>query len=107
MAHVMVLEQLATFLTLRLANPDSSEPVPAVQSEASISRSRAGRNDKLHSCTLQRSFTVESTLKKNLIPSDGPSFKTFEGAKCKVSGLPGGGGGVTFVENHVHKLLQI
>ena len=36
MAHVTVLEQLATFLTLSLANPDSSTPLRAVWSEASI-----------------------------------------------------------------------
>lgn len=40
-AHVTVLEQLATFLSLSLPNPESSEPLRAVRSEASVACDRA------------------------------------------------------------------
>ena len=41
MAHVTVLEQLATFLTLSLADAEGSEPLRAVRREASVARSKA------------------------------------------------------------------
>ena len=41
MAHVNMLEQLATFLSLSLPEPENSEPLHAVRSEAAVARSKA------------------------------------------------------------------
>ena len=47
-AHVTVLEQLNTFLTLTLPNPESSELVRAARSEATTAHKRA---EEMVTCT--------------------------------------------------------
>ena len=40
-AHANLLEQLATFFSLSLPEPETSEPLRAVRSEAAVARSKA------------------------------------------------------------------
>ena len=59
MAHVTLLEQLATFLAVSSADPEGSEPLRAMRSEASIARCRAEQMVMCTNiCTLQCSFTL-------------------------------------------------
>ena len=54
LAHVTVLEQFVTFVTLSLPDPENSEPLLAARREASLARSRAEEmvsSNNMHSYT--------------------------------------------------------
>ena len=87
--QVTVLEQLNTFLTLSLPDPESSELVRAVRSEAITARRTAEQMvTYTHTYTkpyiifrLQQSSemsALEDTLKEKFSPSDGPFFRSLE-----------------------------
>ena len=54
-----LLEQLATFLALKLADPEDDEPLRGVRSEASIARSRAEQMVIIHTlqCSLNSHYS--------------------------------------------------
>ena len=116
MAHVTLQEQLATFLSLNLADPEDSEPLHGVRNEASSARSRAEQMVmctnihtlySVHSLSSQSSelSTLETTLNKKFTPSDGPFHKSLEQCLKGLNVKWQANQGSTFVGNHVHKLL--
>lgn len=76
-SHAELLEQLATYMSLNLPDPENSAPLIAIRREAAVARDRAS----VHLLFLIQSREIsqlDKNVHKKFTPCDGPHFHSLE-----------------------------